>query len=93
MSTATYDVVVIGGGPGGYVAAIRAAQRGMRSSRCTYTRRSPTRSPKRRSPPSAERSTSERLNRCSKRGDISIEPTRDLSREREWRVRAGRRIA
>src|SRR5216683_3815525 len=26
-----YDVVVIGGGPGGYVAAIRAAQLGMRS--------------------------------------------------------------
>ena len=26
-----YDVVVIGGGPGGYVAAIRAAQRGMRT--------------------------------------------------------------
>ena len=27
---ATYDVVVIGGGPGGYVAAIRAAQLGGR---------------------------------------------------------------
>src|SRR5260370_2254205 len=26
-----YDVVVIGGGPGGYVAAIRAAQLGMRA--------------------------------------------------------------
>src|SRR5437764_12313611 len=26
----TYDVVVIGGGPGGYVAAIRAAQLGMK---------------------------------------------------------------
>lgn len=30
-STDAYDVVVIGGGPGGYVAAIRAAQRGMRT--------------------------------------------------------------
>ncbi|QDU71996.1 dihydrolipoyl dehydrogenase [Mucisphaera calidilacus] len=28
--TATYDLVVIGGGPGGYVAAIRAAQLGMK---------------------------------------------------------------
>ena len=26
----TYDLVVIGGGPGGYVAAIRAAQLGMK---------------------------------------------------------------
>src|SRR5947208_13590496 len=26
-----YDVVIIGGGPGGYVAAIRAAQLGMRA--------------------------------------------------------------
>ena len=26
-----YDVVVIGGGPGGYVAAIRASQLGMRA--------------------------------------------------------------
>ncbi|MBC7316941.1 MAG: FAD-dependent oxidoreductase, partial [Chloroflexi bacterium] len=25
-----YDIVIIGGGPGGYVAAIRAAQRGAR---------------------------------------------------------------
>ena len=32
MSSAdTCDVVVIGGGPGGYVAAIRAAPRGMRT--------------------------------------------------------------
>jgi dihydrolipoamide dehydrogenase len=30
MSEATYDVVVIGGGPGGYVAAIKAAQLGMK---------------------------------------------------------------
>ena len=29
MSDATFDLVVIGGGPGGYVAAIRAAQLGM----------------------------------------------------------------
>ncbi|MEL6266944.1 MAG: FAD-dependent oxidoreductase, partial [Pseudomonadota bacterium] len=28
---ATYDVVVIGAGPGGYVAAIRAAQLGLRA--------------------------------------------------------------
>jgi dihydrolipoamide dehydrogenase len=27
----THDIIVIGGGPGGYVAAIRAAQRGMRA--------------------------------------------------------------
>jgi dihydrolipoamide dehydrogenase len=30
MSEKTYDLIVIGGGPGGYVAAIRAAQLGMR---------------------------------------------------------------
>jgi dihydrolipoamide dehydrogenase len=30
MSVKAYDVVVLGGGPGGYVAAIRAAQLGMR---------------------------------------------------------------
>ena len=29
MADMTYDLVVIGGGPGGYVAAIRAAQLGM----------------------------------------------------------------
>ncbi len=31
MSEDTYDLVIIGGGPGGYVAAIRAAQLGMRT--------------------------------------------------------------
>jgi len=31
MSDSAYDVVVIGGGPGGYVAAIRAAQLGLRT--------------------------------------------------------------
>lgn len=31
MSDQTYDVVVIGGGPGGYVAAIRAAQLGLKT--------------------------------------------------------------
>jgi len=31
MSAPGYDVIVIGGGPGGYVAAIRAAQLGMRT--------------------------------------------------------------
>lgn len=31
MSEASYDVVVIGGGPGGYVAAIRAAQLGLKT--------------------------------------------------------------
>jgi len=31
MSETTYDVVVIGGGPGGYVAAIRAAQLGLKT--------------------------------------------------------------
>ena len=30
MAEQTYDLVVIGGGPGGYVAAIKAAQLGMR---------------------------------------------------------------
>ena len=30
MAERQYDVTVIGGGPGGYVAAIRAAQLGMR---------------------------------------------------------------
>ena len=29
-----YDLIVIGGGPAGYVAAIRAAQLGMRPKRC-----------------------------------------------------------
>src|SRR5689334_15117303 len=31
MANETYDLVVIGGGPGGYVAAIRAAQLGMKT--------------------------------------------------------------
>src|SRR5262245_12189618 len=31
MSNETFDLVVIGGGPGGYVAAIRAAQLGMKT--------------------------------------------------------------
>jgi len=31
MSAPTYDVVVLGGGPGGYVAAIRAAQLGLKT--------------------------------------------------------------
>lgn len=31
MTRATYDLVVIGGGPGGYVAAIRAAQLGLKT--------------------------------------------------------------
>src|SRR5512134_3850562 len=31
MSAKAYDVVVLGGGPGGYVAAIRAAQLGMKT--------------------------------------------------------------
>ena len=31
MSEATYDLVVIGGGPGGYVAAIKAAQLGLKT--------------------------------------------------------------
>ena len=31
MSETTYDVIVIGGGPGGYVAAIRAAQLGLKT--------------------------------------------------------------
>ena len=30
MTDSTYDLVVVGGGPGGYVAAIRAAQLGLR---------------------------------------------------------------
>ncbi len=31
MGDKSYDLVVIGGGPGGYVAAIRAAQLGMKT--------------------------------------------------------------
>jgi len=31
MTDTNFDVIVIGGGPGGYVAAIRAAQLGMKS--------------------------------------------------------------
>ena len=31
MAETKYDVIVIGGGPGGYVAAIRAAQLGMKT--------------------------------------------------------------
>src|SRR3989441_7224619 len=31
MAETTFDLIVIGGGPGGYVAAIRAAQLGMRA--------------------------------------------------------------
>ena len=31
MATASYDCIVIGSGPGGYVAAIRAAQLGMKT--------------------------------------------------------------
>ena len=30
MSDSQYDLVVVGGGPGGYVAAIRAAQLGLK---------------------------------------------------------------
>src|SRR5919199_6573054 len=32
MADTQYDVIIIGGGPGGYVAAIRAAQLGLRTS-------------------------------------------------------------
>ena len=31
MSDTNFDVVIIGGGPGGYVAAIRAAQLGLKT--------------------------------------------------------------
>ena len=31
MAQQTFDLVVVGGGPGGYVAAIRAAQLGMKT--------------------------------------------------------------
>jgi len=39
MSNETYDVIVIGGGPGGYVAAIRAAQLGLKVA-CVEKRKS-----------------------------------------------------
>ena len=39
MSNETYDVIVIGGGPGGYVAAIRAAQLGLKAA-CVEKRKS-----------------------------------------------------
>ena len=31
-----YDVVIIGGGPGGYVAAIRASQKGLKTAVVEY---------------------------------------------------------
>jgi len=31
MADTTFDIIVVGGGPGGYVAAIRAAQLGMKA--------------------------------------------------------------
>jgi dihydrolipoamide dehydrogenase len=31
MADTSFDIVVVGGGPGGYVAAIRAAQLGMKT--------------------------------------------------------------
>ena len=37
MATKSHDLVVIGAGPGGYVAAIRAAQRHARRSPCSAT--------------------------------------------------------
>src|SRR5213594_561510 len=39
MTDTQYDVVVIGGGPGGYVAAIRAAQLGLKTA-CVESRSS-----------------------------------------------------
>ena len=41
MATEQFDLVVIGGGPGGYVAAIRAAQLGMKVA-CVEKRKAPT---------------------------------------------------
>ena len=37
MSESSYDVIVIGGGPGGYVCAIRAAQLGLKTA-CVESR-------------------------------------------------------
>ena len=31
MADNTFDIIIIGGGPGGYVAAIRAAQLGLKT--------------------------------------------------------------
>ena len=38
MADSKFDIVVVGGGPGGYVAAIRAAQLGMKAAviECTH---------------------------------------------------------
>ena len=38
MSDDSFDLVIIGGGPGGYVAAIRAAQLGMKTA-CVEARK------------------------------------------------------
>ena len=32
-----YDLAILGGGPGGYVAAIRGAQRGLKTCTVSYT--------------------------------------------------------
>ncbi len=81
MAAKQHDLVVIGAGPGGYVAAIRAAQLGL-------TRRASRRS--RRSAAPACGSAASRARRCSSRRELFAEAQEGLPAPRD---QAGRRRA